>query len=111
MNCQSRYNADGRCNVPDLQERVTYTQVSAGPPTVLLMSDGHVVPCGLNDEGQCNIPDLPEGETYIQVSAGHSHTVLLKSDGHVVACGDTAYGKCNIPNLPKGATYKISKND
>ena len=111
MNCQSRHNADGRCNVPDLQERVTYTQVSAGPPTVLLMNDGHVVACGLNDEDQCNIPDLPEGETYIQVSARHSHTVLLKSDGHVVACGDTAYGKCNIPNLPKGATYKISKND
>ena len=93
-------NAQGQCNIPPLDEGVTYTQVSAGTEhTVLLRIDGCAVACGLNAQGQCNIPPLDEGMTYTQVSAGREHTVLLRSDGCAVACGRTDYGRCRIPSL------------
>ena len=50
-------NGNGQCNIPRLDEGVSYTQISAGGGhTVLLRSDGNVVACGDNRVGQCNIP-------------------------------------------------------
>ena len=93
-------NNEGQCNIPPLDEGVSYTQISASYfHTVLLRSDGSVVACGSNDEGQRNIPPVDEGVSYTQISAGEQHTVLLRSDGSVVACGSNRCGQCNIPSL------------
>ena len=65
------YNDDGQCNIPLLDEGISYTQVSVRfKHTVLLRSDGTAVACGYNDYGQCNIPRLDEGISYTDVSAG-----------------------------------------
>eukprot|EP00438_Fugacium_kawagutii_P034000 Skav211215 [mRNA] locus=scaffold934:105530:106348:- [translate_table: standard] len=86
-------NRGGQCDIPPLDEGVTYTHVPACYwHTVLLRSDGLAVACGLNRWGQCDIPPLGDGITYTQVSAGHHHTVFLRSDGSAVACGNT--GAC-----------------
>ena len=99
-------NTDGQCNIPPLDEGVSYTQISAGHfHTVLLRSDGSVAACGSNLHGQCNIPPLDEGVSYTQISADHFHTVLLRSDGIVVACGANFLGQCNIPRLDEGVSY------
>lgn len=73
------YNEWGQCNIPPLNEGMSYTQVSADVcRIVLLRSDGTAVACGDNQDGRCNIPPLDEGMSYIQVSAGWGHTVLLR---------------------------------
>ena len=55
-------NHHGQCNIPPLDEGVSYLHVSAGyDHTVLLRSDGHAVCCGQNDFGQCDIPPLEPG--------------------------------------------------
>merc|ERR1711920_496206 len=47
----------GQCNLPPLDDGVTYTQVSAGTyHTVLLRSDGRAAACGANNRGQCTPP-------------------------------------------------------
>ena len=98
MACGDNFN--GQCSIPCLDEKASYTQVSAGLcHSVLLLSDGKVVACGSNDFKRCNIPALPEGLSYMQVSAGGAHTVCLRSDGSVVACGMNDDGECNIPSL------------
>ena len=99
-------NSDGQCNIPPLDEGISYSQVSAGTShTVLLRSDGQAVACGQNSDGRCSIPPLDEGLSYSQVSAGGSHTVLLRSDGQAVACGDNFAGQCGIPSLDEGPSY------
>eukprot|EP00438_Fugacium_kawagutii_P018618 Skav221477 [mRNA] locus=scaffold2365:24844:25497:- [translate_table: standard] len=51
-----------QCNIPILEEGLSYTQVSAGDShTVLLRSDGSVVACGDNGCGQGNVPFLEPG--------------------------------------------------
>eukprot|EP00438_Fugacium_kawagutii_P023700 Skav227683 [mRNA] locus=scaffold2108:133246:133887:- [translate_table: standard] len=97
-------NRDGQCDIPPVDDGVTYTQVSAGcRHTVLLRNDGCAVRCGNsrenNHDGQRDIPPLDDGMTYTQVSAGFRHTVLLRSDGFAVACGDQLFGQCAIPSL------------
>ena len=100
------WNEVGQCNIPPLDEGMSYTQVSAGSShTVLLRNDGTVVACSETDFGQCNIPPLDEGMSYTQVSAGGLHTVLLRNDGTVVACGWNEVGQCNIPPLDEGMSY------
>jgi alpha-tubulin suppressor-like RCC1 family protein len=55
-------NNQGQCNIPPLDEGLSYSSVSAGyDHTVLLRSDGHAVCCGQNDFGQCDIPPLKPG--------------------------------------------------
>ena len=74
--------------IPLLKPGVTYTQVSCGTYTiVLLRSDGTAIACGENRSGQCDIPELPDKVCYTQVAAGTWHTVLLRSDGQVVVSG------------------------
>jgi hypothetical protein len=93
-------NHYGQCDIPLLDEGISYTQVSAGcTHTVLLRSDGTAVASGGNFFGECNIPRLDEGISYTAVSAGRLHTVLLRSHGTDVACGSNYYGQCNIPSL------------
>ena len=95
-----------QCDIPQLADGMTYTQVSAGGGhTVLLTSDGVAVACGQNDLGQCDIPPLAAGMTYTQVSASMYHTLLLKSDGNAVACGRHSDGQCTIPQLDDGISY------
>ena len=99
-------NRSGQCNIPDLVESVTYTQVDTGyDHTVLLASDGTAVACGGNYDGQCNVPALSDGVIYTQVAIGGGNTFLLKSNGTVVACGRDWCGQCNIPILPDGVVY------
>ena len=99
-------NDVGQCNIPELDEGVTYIAISAGyNHTVLLRSDGKAVACGINDCGQCNIPELEEGVTYKEITAGFNHTVLLRSDGEAVACGDNEYGQCNINELEEEVPF------
>lgn len=99
--------AMGSCNIPPLDEGVTYTQASAGMcHTVLLISDGSAVGCGRNDFGQHDIPPLDEQMSYTQISAGADHTVLLRSDGSVVACERNDYGQYDIPPIvDEGTSY------
>ena len=85
------YNIDGRCDVPVLENGITYSAVSAAyAHTVLLRPDGQVVACGFNEVGQCNIPSPEDGVTYTQVFAcllaGWEHTVLLRSDSSLLGC-------------------------
>ena len=55
-------NSQGQCNIPPLDEGLSYSHVSAGyDHTVLLRSDGRAVCCGQNDFGQCDIPPLQPG--------------------------------------------------
>ena len=99
-------NLDGQCEIPPLEEGMSYTQVSAGRfHTVLLRSDGNAVACGDSSHDEFFIPPLEEGIAYIQVSAGFSHTVLLRSDGNAVTCGYNDRGQCNIPPLEEGMSY------
>jgi len=99
-------NLDGQCDIPPLDEGLSYSQVSARRShTVLLRSDGQAVACGSNRHGQCSIPPLDEGLSYSQVSAGRLHTVLLRSDGQVVACGQNPVGRGSIPPLDEGLSY------
>ena len=100
------WNSDGQCNIPPLNEGISYTQAAAGEfHTVLLRSDGQAVACGSKPEGQCDIPPLDEGLSYTQVSARRLHTVLLRSDGQAVACGANFHGQCSIPPLDEGLSY------
>lgn len=97
---------DGECNIPPLDEGMSYTQIAAGQNhTVLLRSDGVAVAFGHNHDGQCNIPPLGPGIVYTQVSAGSQHTVLLQSDGRVIACGKNSTGRCDIPSPDPGHWY------
>ena len=111
-------NSFGQCDIPALEEGLSYTQVSAGRGhTVLLRSDGRAVACGSNFAGQCNIPPLEEGISYTQVSAGECHTVLLRSDGRALAVGETRWtfefgalgnyhmGNYHIPAPEAGLSY------
>ena len=99
-------NSQEQCSIPPLDERISYSQVSAGGwHTVLLRSDGQAVACGKNDHGQCSIPPLDEGILYSQVSAGYCHTVLLRSDGQAVGCGQNYNEQCSIPPLDEGISY------
>ena len=111
-------NSFGQCDIPALEEGLSYTQVSAGRGhTVLLRSDGRAVACGSNFAGQCNIPPLEEGISYTQVSAGKCHTVLLRSDGRALAVGETRWtfefgafgnyhiGNYHIPAPEAGSSY------
>ena len=95
------------CQIPPLEEGVTYTQVSTGGRhlVVLLRSDGRAVACGHDATGQLHIPPLDEGLMYTEVSTGAGHKVLLRSDGRAVACGRNSWGQCNIPPLEAGVTY------
>eukprot|EP00438_Fugacium_kawagutii_P032406 Skav234909 [mRNA] locus=scaffold840:818176:819776:+ [translate_table: standard] len=115
-------NGYEQCNIPALDEGMTYIRISAGfSHTVLLRSDGIAVACGNDAYGQCDIPDLDEGRSYTQISAGDSHTVLLRSDGIAVACnahtvllrsdglalacGNNGSGECDIPAMDEGMSY------
>eukprot|EP00435_Cladocopium_sp_Y103_P012985 s1226_g3.t1 len=107
------HNGHGQCNIPALEDGMTYTQISAGRShTVLLRSDGNAVAIGFNGDGRCDIPPLDEGITYTQISAGDMHTVLLRSDGCAVAIGGNGSGQCNIPGLDEGLAYtQVSAGD
>ena len=95
-----------QCNIPQLDDGMSYIQVAAGVThTVLLRSDGCAVACGRNPDQRCCIPPLAAGQSYIQVSAGNCHTVLLRSDGTAVACGGFVQGQCDIPPLDDGIFY------
>mmetsp|Transcript_32941 Transcript_32941/g.71042 ORF Transcript_32941/g.71042 Transcript_32941/m.71042 type:complete len:222 (-) Transcript_32941:16-681(-) len=99
-------NDFGQCTIPQLDDGISYTQVSArAMHTVLLRSDGNAVACGQNVAGECDIPCLADGMTYTQVSAGLHHTVLLRSDGDAVTCGRNDSGQCDIPTLDPGTWY------
>jgi len=112
-------NRFGQCDIPPLEEGISYTQVSAGlvgwqgaSHTVLLKSDGTAVACGDNSWGQCDIPPLAEGVSCTHVSAGGMHTVLLKSDGSAVAFGHNGHGQCDLPPLEEGISYtQVSAGD
>merc|ERR1712087_755180 len=74
------YNDYGQCNLPSLEEGLTYTSVSAGEcHTVLLRSDGAAVACGYNGGGQCNLPSMEDGFFYHSGDhSGESTTVPLQ---------------------------------
>merc|ERR1712060_353771 len=60
------YNGFGQCNVPVLEELVTYTQVSAGAAhTMLLRSGGTAVACGKDQYLQCRIPASEEDVFFV----------------------------------------------
>ena len=69
-----------QCNLPALDEGLTYTQVAAGGfHTVLLRSDGTAVACGRNDDEQCSLPALDEGLTYTR---SQTHSIVLQAWFH-----------------------------
>merc|ERR1711907_669789 len=79
---------------------MSYTKVSAGGGhTLLLCSDGCIVPKGNNSEGQCIAPKLDSAKEvkYTDISCGGVHSVLLRSDGHAIAIGCNANGQCSLP--------------
>ena len=91
-------SSGGQCNIPPLDEGMSYTQVSAGAGhSVILRGDGSAVACRILDRRQCDIPPLDQGVSYTQVSASVHHTVLIRSDGSAVASGNNVHGQCDIP--------------
>jgi hypothetical protein len=71
-------NAYGQCDIPPLNEGMTYTQISAGGKhTVLIRSDGCAVAVGDNAYGQCNIPSPVLGTFYI-TDVTHGRDVVLQ---------------------------------
>ena len=102
-------NSHGECNIPPLDEGVTYTQVSAGGhPTMLLRSDGRAVACGVLGYGvvrRLQRLRVPVMQPLIQVSAGSYHTVLLLNGGGAYCQVGSNMGQCNIPPLDDGVTY------
>ena len=99
-------NGSQQCDIPPLEDGVSYTQAAAGwNHTVLLRSDGRAVACGEKKAGHCDIPVLDEGQSYAQVSAAFLHTVLPRSDGSAVACGSDDSGQCDVLPLDQGMTY------
>ena len=78
-------NFVGECKIPELPEKVSYTQAACGNRhTVLLRGDGKAVACGENTSGQCDIPDHDIGTTYTQVAAGCFWTLLLQNNNKIV---------------------------
>ena len=74
-------NGDGQCDVPFLEDGVTYVQVSAGGNrTLMRRSDGQAVACGSNRHGQCDIPLLEDRVTRMRQAAGISHSSLSFSN-------------------------------
>ena len=58
-------NDYGECDMPEVEQGMTYTQVACGAfETVLLRSDGQAVSCGSNGHGECNIPEAQFGVSY-----------------------------------------------
>ena len=99
-------NGHGQCDVPALEDGLTYTHVAAGGyHTVLLRSDGTAAACGDNVVGQCDVPALEDGLTYTHVAAGGLHTAFLKSDGTAAACSLTGHGQCDVPAPEDGQAY------
>jgi len=82
-------NGNGQYDIPVLDDRLTYTQVSAGMlHTVLLRSNGIAVACDRNEHGQYNIPALPTGMFYgnpkltiFQISPNNGQLELRKLSG------------------------------
>ena len=92
-------NSFDQCDVPVLEDGVTYVQVStSGSHAVLLRSDGLAVAIGHNGEDQCIVPPLAEGVRYVNVAAGALHTAFVRSDGTAVVVGDNIDGQCEVPN-------------
>ena len=81
-------NRDGQCDIPALEEGVTYTQVATGGyHTVLLRSDGTAVGIGRNCSKESEIPVLKPGVTYKEIWASVCLTGLICSDGRAVILG------------------------
>jgi alpha-tubulin suppressor-like RCC1 family protein len=79
---------------------------------VVLMSDGTLFSCGLNNYGQLGISigntnnsnilvamTIPSGKTPIQIACGERHTVVLMSDGTLYGCGDNRTGQYGTGNI------------
>ena len=74
-------NRLGQCNIPDLVEGVTYTQVDTGDEhTVLLASDGTVAVCGSNKNWTVQHPCIVRWCHLHPIAIGGYCTFLLKSD-------------------------------
>jgi len=79
-------NGYGQCDLPPLEEGMSYTQVSAGEShSVLLRSDGSVVACGCNDFRKCRIPSPAAGTCYISDQRPLGRDLVLQMD---VLCQD-----------------------
>lgn len=108
------YNVDGQCDIPALEDGMTYLQVSGGVGhTVLLRRDGHAVACGSNLQGQCDIPTL-EGGNYADKPGVWLYDELvctLKKGGLHRVCRRGAISKrhkqSNMVALPKAIILNI----
>ena len=107
----------GACDLPELDEGLTYVQAAAGSThTVLIRSDGCAVFCGRYRKPWCNLPERgykslgnhcivlepEEGLTYVHAVAGDEYSVLIRSDGSVVDCGRDGFHTCTNPELDSG---------
>ena len=73
-------NTSGQCNLPPLDDGISYTQVSArAMHTVLLRSDGRAVAFGGDTAGQCKLPTPDPGTWYVaDVSVGQNLVLQLE---------------------------------
>ncbi|CAK9116665.1 unnamed protein product [Durusdinium trenchii] len=101
-------NHDGQCNIPPLEEGMSYTQVFAGfSHTVLLRSDGHAVACGDNRDGQCDLPPFEPGNCYI-ASFGEDRVFqvdFVEDDAIMLTCLDLGHEKLQLKTLGCGLGY------
>jgi hypothetical protein len=79
------------------------SQIAAGwAHSLVLRSDGNVVPWGDNSYGQSSVP--PSLGNVIAVSEGEAHCLALRGDGTVIAWGDNSFGQTNVPAAATNVT-------
>ena len=91
--------------------------VGAGPQaytTALIMPDGTVRICGINNHGQLGqndkvdrstvVPILGISSQAIAVACGEGHTAIVMNDGTVRICGRNQYGQLGINDLTTRST-------
>jgi alpha-tubulin suppressor-like RCC1 family protein len=101
--------------------------------TIVLMSDGSIYGCGLNDNGQLgyaqtgqydaygffiatpqtSLIQMPNttGKTPVAVSCGSSFTIVLMSDGSIYGCGANYNGQLGTNNYNKSTTLVTIPNN
>jgi alpha-tubulin suppressor-like RCC1 family protein len=78
------------------------SQIAAGwAHSLVLRSDGTVIPWGDNSFGQSSVP--PSLANAIAVADGESHSLALRANGTVIAWGDNSFHQTNVPTTVVGA--------
>jgi alpha-tubulin suppressor-like RCC1 family protein len=123
-------NTTQNIEIPEKFKFIGIKQISCGYyHTAILLTNGHVYTCGLNESGQLGRPgnsgdSIANSEFMIinlnvgkvkQISCGGEHTAILLTNGHVYTCGLNFFGQLGRPgngynNTPNSEFMIINLN-